>query len=150
MAEIRQATPADAPALAELRWEFRAGREPAVEDRRTFVDRCSAWMARELTGANWRAWVAVSDAKIVGQVWVDLIEKVPNPVGERHRHAYLSNLYVQPSARGGIGTELLETALAWARTSGIDRVVLWPSKRSVTLYRRHQFRRDDEVMELKC
>ena len=82
------------------------------------------------------------------QIWVDLIHKVPNPVGEADRHAYLSNLYVQPSARGGVGTLLLQTALAWARANGIDRVVLWPSARSVTLYRRHQFRRDADVMEL--
>src|SRR5438105_988874 len=122
MTEIRAATPHDAPALAELRWEFRAGREPAAEDHDAFIVRCSAWMARELAGPRWRAWVAVDRDRIVGQVWTDLIEKLPNPVGECERHAYLSNLYVQPSARGGIGTQLLETALQWASENGIDRV----------------------------
>jgi GNAT superfamily N-acetyltransferase len=146
---IRPATPDDARVLAELRWEFRAGRDPAVEDHQAFVDRCAAWMAQELAGAAWRAWAARSGDRVIGQVWVCLIHKVPNPIGERERHAYLSNLFVQPSARGGVGTALLETVLEWARANAVDRVVLWPSARSLSLYRRHQFRRDADVMELK-
>jgi GNAT superfamily N-acetyltransferase len=147
--DIRPATPDDARVLAELRWEFRAGRDPAVEDHQAFIDRCAAWMAQELAGATWRAWVARLGDRVIGQVWVNLIHKVPNPIGERERHAYLSNLYVQPSARGGVGTALLETVLEWARANAVDRVVLWPSAGSVSLYRRHQFRRDADVMELK-
>ena len=147
--EIRAATPDDARILAELRWEFRAGRDPAVEERQAFVDRCAAWMASELAGTAWRAWVAHQSGHIIGQVWVNLIEKLPNPIDERERHLYLSNLYVQPTARGGVGTALLETALEWAGANGVDRVILWPSARSVGLYARHQFRRDADVMELK-
>ena len=145
---VRRATPADAAALAELRWEFRAGREAAAEDHDAFIARCAAWMRHELDGDTWRAWAAVDESGvIVGQIWADLIQKVPNPVGERERHAYISNLYVNPNARGGTGTALLEAALGWADANGIDSVVLWPSERSVTLYRRHQFRHDSRVME---
>ena len=147
--DIRPATPEDARVLAELRWEFRAGRDPAVEAHQAFVARCAAWMAEELAGAAWRAWVAGAGDRVIGQVWVNLIHKVPNPIGEREHHAYLSNLYVQPAARGGVGTALLETVLEWARTNDVDRVVLWPSARSVSLYRRHHFRRDADVMEWK-
>jgi GNAT superfamily N-acetyltransferase len=146
---IRPATPADAARLAELRWEFRAGRDPAVETHDAFVDRCAAWMSGELSGSGWRAWVAADGDAIVGQVWALLIQKLPNPIGERDRHVYLSNLYVQPAARGGVGTALLETVLDWASANGADSVILWPSGRSVTLYGRHDFRRDD-VMERKC
>jgi GNAT superfamily N-acetyltransferase len=149
--DIRAASPADAVGLARLRWEFRAGRDPVVETREAFVDRCGEWMRRELeAGVPWRAWVAVRDGRIVGQVWVNTLQKVPNPIGERERHVYLSNLYVQPDERGGVGTALLETAIEWARSNGVDRMVLWPSAKSVTLYARHGFTRDGEVMELTC
>jgi GNAT superfamily N-acetyltransferase len=149
-AGVRRATPEDAAALAELRWEFRAGREPAVEDHEAFIARCAVWMRHEIEGDRWRAWAAVDDSGgIVGQVWTYLIEKLPNPVAERERHAYLSNLYVKPTARGGTGTALLEAALEWAGANDVDSVVLWPSERSVTLYRRHRFTRDGRVMERK-
>ncbi len=149
MIEIRSASPADAAALAELRWEFRVARAPATEAHDAFVSRCAAWMRDELTAAaRWRAWVAVADGAIVGQAWVQTIEKMPNPVEELERHAYVSNVFVQPSFRGGIGTRLLEAALAWARSHDVDRVLLWPSARSVTLYERHGFTHGGDVMEL--
>lgn len=152
MTTIRPATRDDAWALAELRWEFRAGRgAPLVEDHDGFVARCAGWMRRELIAQTpWRAWVAERDGQRVGQVWLDTLHKVPNPIGERERHAYLSNLYVTPAARGGIGTQLLEAALAWARDNGVDRVVLWPTSDSASLYLRHGFRREGDVMELTC
>jgi GNAT superfamily N-acetyltransferase len=146
---IREAAPADADALAELRWEFRAGRQAPLEAHEAFVERCAGWMRRELTaGAPWRAWVAVRNNRIIGQIWLDVIQKIPNPIDERERHAYLSNVYVQPAERGGIGSKLLEAALDWTAVNGVDRIVLWPSKRSVTLYQRHGFTRDGDVMEL--
>jgi GNAT superfamily N-acetyltransferase len=150
MIEVRAASPSDAADLAELRWEFRTGRAAAVETREAFVERCTVWMRGELATGHWRAWVGVSGASIIGQVWLSTLQKVPNPVAERERHAYLSNLYVRPAWRGGVGTRLLETALAWAKTNGVDRVVLWPTARSVSLYERSGFTRNGDVMELTC
>lgn len=149
MIAIRRATPADADVLAELRWEFRGDRERVVESESDFVARCADWMRRELAAAiRWRAWVAELDGAVAGQLWLQIIEKLPNPNGEGQRHAYVSNLYVRPAARSGTGTRLLEAALADARAERADRVVLWPSARSVSLYRRHGFTRDGGVMEL--
>jgi GNAT superfamily N-acetyltransferase len=146
---IRAATPDDAAALAELRWEFRIARAPATESHDHFVARCAEWMHRELaSGVRWRAWLAVVDGSIVGQVWLQTIEKMPNPVAERERHAYISNVFVRPEHRGGTGAQLLESTIAWARAEQIDRVILWPSARSVTLYERHGFTHHGDVMEL--
>jgi GNAT superfamily N-acetyltransferase len=149
MTEIRSATSADAGALAELRWEFRAGRQPPAEAHDMFVKRCAAWMRRELASENWRAWVVVVDRAIVGHVWMHAIQKIPNPVAEPETIAYLSNLYVRESARGGQGAKLLEAALSWARSNRVDRVILWPTRRSIPLYVRHGFSHGGEGMELK-
>ena len=149
MIEIRRAASPDAGSMAELRWEFRAGRQPPTEAHDVFIKRCAAWMRRELTAVNaWRAWVAVNGSAIVGQVWLHTIPKIPNPIAEAERHAYLSNLYVRPSDRGGTGTKLVKAAIDAARVDGVDRVVLWPSGRSVTLYLRHGFTHGGDVMEL--
>lgn len=149
MIDIRPATPADAAILAELRWEFRVARAPARQDHAEFVARCAAWMRDELTArVRWRAWVVVSDGTIVGQAWLQTIEKMPNPVAERERHGYVSNVFVQPECRGGVGSRLLDAVLAWAKADELDRVILWPSPRSVTLYERNGFTHHGDVMEL--
>ena len=148
--DIRPAAPEDARALAELRWEFRSGKTPPTEAHEAFVDRCAAWMSMELERGAWRAWVAAQDGRIVGQIWLQVLSKLPNPAAELEHHAYISNVYVTPSARGGVGTRLLRTALEWARSNRIDRVVLWPTAQSRTIYERHGFRASGDVLELTC
>ena len=100
-------------------------------------------------GQAWRAWVAVKNGLIVGHVWLQTIKKIPNPVAESEQHAYLSNLYVTPEERGGVGTRLVEAAVEWSRLHRIDRIVLWPAPRSVTLYPRFGFTHTGDVMELR-
>ncbi len=117
--------------LAELRWEFRAGREAASESHEVFVRRCVAWMRRELQeGQAWRAWVAVKDGPVVGQVWLQTIQKIPNPVAEAEQHASL-NLAVTPTERGGIEHAARREAASTgrARTASIASS-LWPAHRS--------------------
>lgn len=97
----------------------------------------------------WRCWVLEDGDRIVGHVWVGLVEKIPNPVGEAEHHAYLSNLYVREDDRGGAGAQLVAAALAWCRTQRVDYVILWPSERSRSLYERYGFGPDDGILALK-
>ena len=55
-----------------------------------------------------------------------------------------------PAARGGVGTRLLEAAIAWASANRVDRIVLWPTSRSQSMYVRHGFAQNGEVFELTC
>ncbi len=48
---IRQATLADVPALAALRYEFRAALATPREARESFVGRCAEWMDQRLREA---------------------------------------------------------------------------------------------------
>jgi len=130
------------------RWCATGGTALARCLRATFVPRCTEWMRAELGGPTWRVWVAIQHDRIVGNVWLGAIPKIPNPGAEREEHAYVSNVYVTPSARGGVGRALLDAALADASTRA-DRVILWPSALSKTLYARYGFEAHGDVMELK-
>ncbi|MGI8925907.1 MAG: GNAT family N-acetyltransferase [Tepidiformaceae bacterium] len=119
------------------------------EDQDAFVGRCTEWMAARLGGTSpWRCWVTEASGAIAGHLWLQLIEKVPNPVPELESHAYITNVYVRPGSRGsGAGRALMEAALAWCRDQCVDSVVLWPTARSRTLYARHGFAVRDDIME---
>ena len=142
-------SPPDAPRLAALRLEFRAAIGSAEEEDAAFIARCTAWMeARLATGSSWRAWLAERDGEILGTVWIQLIEKMPNPIAEPEENGYLTNFYVVPRAQGmGIGTALLDAALEWCREREVHAVVLWPTKRSRPLYERHGFAAPAALME---
>jgi ribosomal protein S18 acetylase RimI-like enzyme len=146
--EVREAAPSDARRLAELRYEFRSGLRATVEGREAFLERCSAWMASRLSG-DWKCWVASREGVIVGQVWLYGIEKLPNPGGEPEQHAYITNLYVKPECRGGVGGRLLAQALEWARQQAVDAVILWPTPRSRSLYLRHGFEPPADMLQLR-
>ena len=146
---IRPAVVADAPALARVRYEFRAGIEPTAESETAFVTRCTAWMLERLRlGAAWRCWVAQVRGAIVGSAWLQLIEKLPNPVAEPELHGYISSLYVQPAHRqAGLGSALLAECLRECEAMSVDAVILWPTPRSRSLYVRHGFAVRDDLLE---
>jgi ribosomal protein S18 acetylase RimI-like enzyme len=148
-ASVRSAIVSDVPALARLRYEFRAGIEPTAESETAFVERCTAWMVDRLQpGASWRCWVAQARGAIVGSAWLQLIEKLPNPVGEPELHGYISSLYVQPDYRGaGFGSLLLAACLGECEARAVDAVILWPTPRSRSLYVRYGFAVCDDLME---
>jgi len=148
---IREATPADAPVLARLRYEFRHATGEPRESDDDFTRRCAGWMAaRLMDGEPWRCWVAEDDARVLGNVWLQLIEKIPNPSDEPERHAYLTNFYVIEAARGrGLGARLLSTALDFCATRDVQSVILWPTEESRALYLRRGFSRPDGLLELR-
>ncbi len=148
MTAIRLATPVDAPALARLRYDFRASIGEAIEDRGAFIKRCTEWMAERLTGPTpWRCWVAEHDGAITGHLWLYMLEKIPNPTPEAEWHAYITNIYVDPAHRGGAGTALVEAAIAFAREHRADSAILWPTEGSRSLYHRFGFAQPSDILE---
>jgi GNAT superfamily N-acetyltransferase len=148
---IRPALAADAPVLARLRYDFRASFGSVAEPEREFLARCVPWI-RDRLGADgmWRAWLADIDGVAAGTVWLQWLEKIPNPVAELEWHGYVTSLYVREEFRGQrLGTSLLEAALAACRARGVDAVILWPTPRSRTLYQRHGFAVRDDLMQLR-
>jgi len=156
---LRRAVPADAPALATLRYAFRTqdypGKASTFEERESFLARCVPWMTERLARENcggWRCWLVElqdrGDRRMVGgQLWLQAIEKIPNPAAEPELHAYISNVYVLPELRGrGLAGQLLDLALTWCRQHAVDQVILWPSEKSRPLYARHGFAVSDGVL----
>ncbi len=87
---IRLAIGADAPLLAELRYEFRTALAPEVEPETGFRERCAAWMAARLSeSAAWRCWLAESEAVSFA---VELDERVVGFIQFSEEEGYLLEL----------------------------------------------------------
>jgi GNAT superfamily N-acetyltransferase len=146
---IRPGTPADAATLTQLRYELRTGIAPDVSPEAGFHERCMEWMAARLPWTDvWRCWLAEDEVgEAQGVVWLQFVEKLPNPVGEPGLHAYLTGFYVREAARNrGVGTALLAAALTACEERGIDTVFLWPTARSRALYVRHGFAEQSGIL----
>jgi GNAT superfamily N-acetyltransferase len=149
---VRRATADDAIILATLRYEFRSSIGEAIESPEEFVARCQGWMRERLSSDElWYSWIAETldeDGPLaIGAVWLQLIEKIPNPVVEKETHAYVTNLFVLESARGrGAGSQLLEAAIDECEARDVDTIILWPTPQSRSLYERHGFATTNAIM----
>ena len=91
-------------------------------------------------------WVAHLDAALVGTCGIF-------PVAA---HAFeLRKMYLAPASRGlGLGRRLLDTATAWVRAQGGDRIVLDTVEqmtKAIAFYEAHGFVRDDgEIRGARC
>ena len=146
---IRLASEDDAATLARLRLELRSSSHRLIEDEQAFLERCESWMKERLRkGSQWQCWVAQQEAIVLGAVWAQLVEKIPNPVAEPEYYVYLTNFYVRDEYRGeGIGSRLLAAVLEWSKSKNAEKVILWPTERSKSFYLRHGFSpAEDQLM----
>ncbi|HEY0736547.1 MAG TPA: GNAT family N-acetyltransferase [Herpetosiphonaceae bacterium] len=146
---IRPATADDALQLAMLRYRFRCELGEPNETEAAFVARATEWFQSRLAQASWRGWVAVgAEGEIVGHAFMQLVEKIPNPVVEAEHIAYLTNVYVIPPLRNhGLGARLMQAAIEACRALDVDSAILWPSEQSQSLYRRFGFATPQKVLE---
>jgi GNAT superfamily N-acetyltransferase len=153
---VRQARTADAPVLARLRWAFKQEDyegegeqgEPAAPARS--VADAEGWLRERLGNGRWLAWVVESGGETCGHVFLQLVERIPEPYEDNTPVGYVTNFYVVPSQRNrGVGTALLEALRQHARSRGIEVLIVWPSERSAPLYRRAGFRPSAELLEAR-
>ncbi len=91
----------------------------------------------------------IADDDLLGCIWLQLVEKIPNPRAEREHHAYITSFFVKESARAsGIGTRLLTAVLDWCSGQDVHEIILWPTERSRSSYQRHGFAVPTNILQL--
>jgi GNAT superfamily N-acetyltransferase len=148
---IRTAVESDVPVLAERRWDFRFEQDatPPVIDKPAFLEECRAFLREGLASGRWVCWVAEVDGRIVSNLFLQIVPKLPRPARPRDAWGYVSSVYTDPSRRGqGIGAEVLKAALRWAKERDLELLILWPSPASRGFYERAGFKDENEIREL--
>lgn len=113
---IRPATHDDIEQLVEMRRAFTfEDVDPGAVARLGYEDDCRTFLADAITSGRWQIWVAEMGGRIVSHAYLALIDKVPRPIHENARIAYLTNVYTRPDCRGrGIGAEVIRRAAGGA------------------------------------
>lgn len=115
-----------------------SGRDTA---RPEYEAECREFLIEAISAGRWDIWVAEVGGQLVSHVYVALIDKVPRPVRENRRIAYMTNVYTRPSHRGsGVGGRLVQQAQEAARRADVELVIVWPSAESIGFYKSHGFK----------
>lgn len=149
--KYRTADKSDVVTLAEMRWEFQ------IEDNETlfpivskaeFVEVCSDFLRQGLIQKNWVYWIAELEGEIVSHIFLQRVRGVPRPFWLNNAYGYVSNVYTKPAyRRQGIGSQLMQHVLNWARHQEIDVLIVSISEDSVNFYERAGFTAKNEWME---
>jgi GNAT superfamily N-acetyltransferase len=150
-ARIRPAGFGDAGALARLRHVLYSEYGPAREPLEAYTARFAAFVRDAIASDAWRIWVAELDGRVVGGMWLQLVERVPRPGEDRGALpiGYLTNVFVDPELRDdGLGSRILREVVTWARARGVEEIIVWPSERSFPFYERAGFSRSPDPLVL--
>jgi GNAT superfamily N-acetyltransferase len=146
--EVRRATVDDALAVAQLRWTWRVderGEQAASPDE--FADRFRSWMFDHAD--THFAFVAEDQGAAIGMAWLAVVTRVPGPGVWLRQAGMVQSVYVLPHHRGRqVGEQLVRAAIAQARELSLDYLMVHPSERSFSLYRRVGFAESAGVLEL--
>lgn len=137
LTRVARAEGDDAFALAAL--ELALNREQGRPAEEGFLDRhTDAWL-RERN--RYPSWIASSlDGNPLGALTITLVPSLPRPGRIPRPWGHLSNIYVRPEARRmGLGSRLLDEALAWADARSLMWVTLLPTQSAHFLFHRAGF-----------
>ena len=138
---VRPANAADLSAIIALRRSWTEESLGRTTDDDGFPERLGTWLRSE----GRMVFLAECPAErapttVIGMVNLAIFERMPGPGRADSRWAYLANMYVRPGHRDhGVGSALIDAAVAAARERGCVRMVLAPTERSVPFYRRAGF-----------
>lgn len=143
--QIRDAVASDVGELARLRALMDI--EEGVAEPTGFRKEFARWFERH--GHRFRICVASSGDRLVGTVWLERVERVPRPAeGRPCALGYVTFTFVERGHRNqGVGAAMLERLRAVALTEGYVALIVWPSDRSIPLYRRSGFASSHELLE---
>jgi GNAT superfamily N-acetyltransferase len=139
---IRQAALDDLDTLVRLRLAMLDELYPPDPD--TNVQKLAAanrrYFAQKLPNDEYVGWIAEADEQIAGAAGLILFERPPMAWNLSGIEAYVLNVYTVPAWRGhGIASQLIETVIAYARTTPIRRLWLHASPDGARIYQRAGF-----------
>ena len=149
MPTIRLALTSDIDALVELRSAFLD--EITSRDVSTLALRTSmhAYFREALHTGSFAAYLAFEGTTAIASSGMVLRTLPPSHSRPRGREAYVLNMYTVPEHRGkGIGNDLLQRCIAFAREHGCDRISLHGVSGARSMYERIGFAPVESEMRL--
>jgi GNAT superfamily N-acetyltransferase len=146
---VRRAGTEDYRTLAELRYAWLAEEDHREgSGREKFADELSRWLIAH--HESHLGFLALVDGEAVGIAFLALIERIPGPGEPSRRAGHVQSVFVRGDRRDrGVGSALMQRIVDEARSLGLDYLLLHPTVRARSFYRRLGFLGDDRLLELR-
>jgi GNAT superfamily N-acetyltransferase len=105
------------------------------------------WVKSEIAHGRIVGWIVENrDGVVAGGGGIWLRPAQPRPQAKWLIDPYLLSMFTEPQFRRmGVGSRIVEEAIAWCRKQGHNRILLHASKKGRGLYRKYGFTRTWEM-----
>jgi len=112
----------------------------------TMATKCHVWLLAKMQSGEYLAWLATApDGSVVAGTGLWLMDWPPHMIGSGRRGNILNVYTEQQFRQRGLARELVNTAMQWCRSHGIDVVVLHSSPEGRRLYESMGFAASNEM-----
>lgn len=138
--------------LAKMRWNFKMEeKDPKDNDYNEdkFYKECIDFFQKGFRDGTWTHLIATNDNRIISNISIHHIRKIPKPNRYIDEFGYVTNVYTIPEYRGQkIGLKLMDCVKDWAIKKDFEILIVWPSSNAINFYQRKEFNTENDVMEL--
>lgn len=147
MYSIRKAELKDIPTIVEFRIEMFRSFSGDAYDYDAIRGHEIPWFEEALTSGDFAAWVAENEnGTIIASSGISFYELTPKPWNMDGKYGFVSSMYTSEDyRRKGIGGKLLQTALDYSKSVGVDWVTLHASESGKSLYQSFGFKQTNEM-----
>ena len=145
---IRRAGAGDAAALARLRWLWRTSDrgEHGLSQLEFEAVFAHWWDDHQTTHV---AFIAEHAGDAVGMAWLAMFDRIPQPRQLVRLAGNVQSVFVIEEFRNsGIGRGLVEAVILEAHARGVGYLIVHPSERAYSLYRRLGFAETNSLLQL--
>jgi len=105
------------------------------------------WLESKMAADEYLGWLATTaDGSVAAGAGLWLMDWPPHVIGTGLRRGNIINVYTEPAhRRRGLARQLLNAALDWCRTNGVDVIILHASKEGRHLYESVGFEPTNEM-----
>jgi GNAT superfamily N-acetyltransferase len=153
--KLREATERDIPLLSihhrkmfEEIWKERGLRfdeSVTVQIEEAYARKLRA----ELPAGFCKSWVIEKETQVVASAAISIVSFVPTPADLSSKIAYLHSVYTDSGERGrSLATRIVQEALEYCRTNGINRMILNASHAGRPIYEKMGFSPSADMMKI--
>lgn len=127
--------------------EMRSADEAALDE---MSGRFAPWVKEKIARDEYLSWFAIAeDGSVAAGAGMWLMEWPPHYLGRSPRRGYLMNVYTEERFRRlGLAKHLVETAMEWCRSNGVDVMALHASDAGRPMYEAMGFKATNELRTL--
>lgn len=122
---------------------------PSIINKNEFLKITQKILLNDLKNKKRISYIILDKNKIIGKIFIQIIDMLPNEFSLNIKFGYLSNLYILPKYRGEkLSEKLINEIINYAKKNNLERLNIWTSNKTNNTFTKLGFEIDKDILKL--